>query len=74
VNIRMRMLNPRIVLDLQISTLENGLIRVSDVGSRLEALYDGQTGAFHAGFDGFDRLAAAAGFEIRELFRADVIA
>ena len=40
------MIRPR----YQITTLENGLTRVFDLASQLSALYNSETGVYHAGF------------------------
>jgi hypothetical protein len=35
---------------MQVMPLENGLTRVLDLGSKLWALYDSESGVFHTGF------------------------
>ena len=35
---------------MQVTLLENGLTRVLDLGSKLWALYDTESGVFHTGF------------------------
>jgi hypothetical protein len=35
---------------MQVTPLENGLTRVLDLGSKLWALYDSESGVFHTGF------------------------
>jgi hypothetical protein len=35
---------------MQVTALENGLTRVLDLGSKLWALYDSESGVFHTGF------------------------
>jgi hypothetical protein len=37
-------------MSLQVMLLENGLTRVLDLGSKLWALYDSESGVFHTGF------------------------
>jgi hypothetical protein len=37
-------------MSLQVTPLENGLTRVLDLGSKLWALYDSESGVFHTGF------------------------